>query len=74
MTYPAIVYSRVDIDNVHASDEIYNQKVIYNVTVIDKKPDSEIVEKMAQFKYAVFDRHYAANGLNHDQFTVAFNK
>ena len=72
INYPAIIYSRMDVNNVHADDNIYNQKVSYKVTIVDEDPDSEIVERMAQFKYASFDRHYTANGLNHDQFTVVY--
>ena len=72
LKYPAIVYSRMDIENMHANDYVYNQKVSYKVTIIDPDPDSEIVEKMTHFKYASFDRHYTANGLNHDQFTVVY--
>jgi hypothetical protein len=74
MKYPAIVYSRSDIDNVHAGDNIYGQRIKYKVTIIDYDPDSLIVERMSKFKFAIFDRHYAVNGLNHDQFTVSYKK
>jgi len=68
--YPAIVYSRNDVDNTHANNGVYNQKIKYKVTVIDYDPDSRIVEKMLKHEYVVFDRHFAVNGLNHDQFTI----
>lgn len=74
LSYPAIIYSRQDIDNVHANNNIYDQNFKYKVTVVDHNPDSPIVQKMSKFKFAVFDRHYAANGLNHDQFTVTYKK
>lgn len=74
MKYPAIVYYRSDIVNRHASDGIYDQNYRYIVTVIDYDPDSEIVKSMTKFKYSVFTRHYTANGINHDQFTVSYLK
>ena len=74
MKYPAIVYSRSDVLNKYAADSIYDQTVTYKVTIIDHDPDSEVVERMLAFKYATFDRHYTANGLNHDQFIVNFKK
>jgi len=74
MSYPAIVYSRSDIENTHAGDNIYNQTIKYKVTALDHNPDSEVVEKLSAFKYATFDRHYAVNGINHDQFTISYKK
>lgn len=70
LQYPAIVYSRSDIQNVHANDDVYNQRFKFKVTVIDHNPDSVITQKLTKLKYAEFDRHYAVNGLNHDQFIV----
>lgn len=74
ITYPAIIYSRSDIEKTHASDNVYGQNIKYQVTVVDHDPDSPIVEKMLAFKFAVFNRHYSANGLSHDQFTVSYIK
>lgn len=74
INYPAIIYSRSDIENRHAGDNIYDKTIKYKVVVVDHDPDSEIVEKMSSFKFAVFDRHYVVNGLNHDQFTVSYKK
>ena len=72
MSYPAIVYSRKDIDNLHANDEVYLQNHAYELVVIDKNPDSEIVEKVSKLPYCVFDRHYTKDNLNHDAFTIYF--
>ena len=43
MKYPAIVYSRKNIDNIFADDTVYTQNHAYELTVIDPNPDSEIV-------------------------------
>lgn len=74
INYPAIIYSRSDIDNKYADDSIYDKTIKYQVTIVDHNPDSEIVNRMTSFKFAVYDRHYIVNGLNHDQFTVHYKK
>lgn len=72
MNYPAIVYSRNRIDNNHANDGVYKQSLSYSVTVIDKNPDSEIVTKVSQLPMCRFDRHFKADNLNHDVFTIYY--
>lgn len=72
MEYPAIVYSRDNIENVHADNDVYMQKHFYKVTVIDEDPDSEIVEKASKLPACCFDRHYTADNLNHDVFTLYY--
>lgn len=72
MKYPAIVYSRYDIQNTHADNRVYAQKTAYQVTVIDEDPDSEIVKKVSMLPMCSFDRHYIADNLNHDVFTLYF--
>lgn len=72
MQYPAIVYSRDDIENEHANNGVYMQSTAYNVIVIDADPDSEVVTKVSRLPMCTFDRHYAADNLNHDSFTLYF--
>ena len=72
MNYPAIVYSRKGIENVHADDEVYDQNYSYELIVIDEDPESEIVEKVSKLRYCRFDRHYTADNLNHDVFTIYY--
>ena len=72
MKYPAIVYERSDIPNKFANNDVYLQAIRYKVTVIDSDPDSEIVERMSKFKTARFEKHYVADGLNHDTFTIYY--
>ena len=70
--YPAIVYSRSDIDNKFANDSVYNQSHVYSITVIDDDPDSEIVERMSLIPRCKFDRHFVSDNLNHDTFTIYY--
>lgn len=72
MTYPAIVYSRSRIEKVSADDSMYKQSLAYDVTVIDKNPDSELPFKVAQLPMCRHDRGYKADNLNHDVFTLYF--
>lgn len=72
MQYPAILYSRYDIENTPADNIAYKQSHFYQVTVIDKDPDSEVVYKVSRLPMCVFDRHYATDNLNHDVFTICY--
>lgn len=72
MKYPAIVYSRNRIDNRNANNSVYLQNVSYQIIVIDKNPDSEIVFKVSKLPLCRHDRHYKADNLNHDSFTIYF--
>ena len=72
MQYPAIVYSRDDIENNHANNGVYMQSTAYNIIVIDPDPDSEVVQKVSELPMCMFDRHYAADNLNHDSFTIYY--
>lgn len=70
MKYPAIKYSRADINNRFANNNVYAQHIAYQVIVIDANPDSEFVEKVSKLPLCSFDRHYTSDNLNHDVFTL----
>lgn len=70
MSFPAIKYQRSRIDIRHADDKSYNQTRGYEITVIDRDPDSPLVEKVSQMEGVLFNRHFTADGLNHDVFTL----
>ncbi len=72
MSYPAIVYSRYDIDTRHANNNPYTQTTAYMVTVIDKNPDSVYVNKVSSLPLCSYDRHYVSDNLNHDVFTLYY--
>lgn len=68
--YPAIVYNRDFIENRHANDGVYIQSPRFSLTVIDKDPESEIVDKISMLPKCRFDRHFASDNLYHDVFTI----
>lgn len=70
--YPAIIYSRNNIQNNFANNDVYAQHYSYEVTVIDEDPDSEIVDKISRMPTARFERHYTSDDLNHDVYQIMF--
>lgn len=68
--YPCIIYSLDDIVNIYANGNIHIQKRQYMVTVIDEKPDSNIVDKVSNLVNSRYSRHYVADGLFHDVFII----
>lgn len=72
MKYPAIVYSRNDIETTFADNNPYSLHNAYTITLIDTNPDSEYVNKIAMLPLCTYDRHYKADNLNHDIFYLYF--
>lgn len=72
MQYPAIVYFRNDMPISHADNSAYIISTEYQIIVIDKNPDSDIVNKVASLPRCQYDRHYKADNLNHDAFTMIY--
>lgn len=70
MKYPAIRYKRKKIDKVYANNIAYMYRTPYEIIMIDKSPDSEYVSKLLALPYCSHDRHYMANNLHHDVFTI----
>jgi hypothetical protein len=72
MTYPAIVYN-LDFRVAHFADNIpYARTWRYQVTIIDRDPDSSIPEKVGGLPMTTFNRHYTTEGLNHNIFELYF--
>lgn len=72
LQYPAIIYSRRRIDTNNADNNVYTECRSYTVTVIDKNPDSEIVDKITRLPMCTHDRFYVSDGLNHDVFVIYY--
>jgi hypothetical protein len=72
MEYPCIVYSRDFVKLEYADDQPYKNRTRYQVTVIDRDPDSPIPSKVAALPLASFDRFYTADNLNHDVYQLFF--
>lgn len=72
ISYPAIVYGLDNINNTFADDSVYLSHKRYSITVIDKNPDSTIVDKIAVLPACRFNRHYKSENLNHYVFSLYF--
>ena len=72
MTYPCIIYRRNKIETSFADNNPYSLTKRYQVMVVDRNPDSDIPDKIAQLPMTIFDRHYVAENLNHDVFNIYF--
>lgn len=72
MIYPCIVYSRDFAETDFAGNKPYKHCKRYQVTVIDRDPDSDIPSKIAELPMCIFDRFYTADNLNHDVYKLFF--
>lgn len=70
--YPCIVYKRQDLDSKFADNALYQGTFQYEVTVIDRNPDSDILAKIAALPMCRYDRFFTAENLNHDVFNLYF--
>jgi hypothetical protein len=72
MSYPCIVYHRDSANTEFADNYPYSYTKRYQVTVIDRNPNSEIPDKIAALPMSSFSRFFTADNLNHDVFNVFF--
>ena len=70
MQYPCIVYEDDDDSVKRADNQVYDWTQRYQVTYIDKNPDSEVKKLLRLLPYSSFSRHFATSGLNHDVFVI----
>ncbi|MBR0280524.1 MAG: hypothetical protein IJQ81_02900 [Oscillibacter sp.] len=70
MAYPAVVYSLSNIQIRHADNQPYKSAKQYQITAIDKDPDSALPERIAELPTARFNRFFVSDNLNHWVFTV----
>jgi len=72
MQFPCILYSRSGSRSLHADNQPYSRTKQYQVTVIDRNPDSDLPDKVEALPLTTFDRHFAADGLHHYVFNLFF--
>ena len=72
LAYDAIIYSRKDIENIFADNLVYKQDRSYEVIAIYEDPDSDLPIKISRLPKCSLDRHYVADNLNHDVFTLYY--
>lgn len=72
MQYPCIRYKKDNILINHANNHPYRKTDRYQITVIDKKPDNEVIDKLLELPMSGFDTHYESDNLNHDVITLYY--
>lgn len=72
LVYPCIVYNRSNTSKQHAGNNPYRMTKAYELTVIDRDPDSHIFDYVDAFPMCTFDRFFARDQLNHQVFTRYF--
>ena len=72
MEYPCIVYSRDTIQTDFSGNQPYNRMRRYSITVIDRNPDSAIVDAVGALERCSHSRSFKADDLNHDVFQLYY--
>lgn len=72
LEYPAIVYSKSKIETRKANNSTYSKFTRYDITVIDKRPDNPVIDKLMELPYCSYDRPYKADNLNHDVLSLYY--
>lgn len=72
MEYPAIVFSRDDIDTKFANDKPYAHKNRYEIIVIDRRPDNPVINAILNMPMCTWSRHYISDNLHHDVLTLYY--
>ena len=70
--YPCIIYERSAAQSIFANDKKYNNRIRYDVIVVDPNPDSDIPGKVAILPLSSFSRHYTMDNLNHDVYNIYY--
>lgn len=71
MSYPAIVYTMDSIWARHADNLPYVKTKVYAITLITRNPVDPVIDELAEIPSARFDRHYIADNLHHNAFTIS---
>lgn len=73
LVYPCIIYDKRTGDSWYADNGSYIFGQGYDVTVIDKDPDSEIGDRIMQaFQMCRSDRSYVSDNLYHSLYVIYY--
>ena len=54
MEYPAIKYSKIRFPVIYANDSVDSKNTCYEIIVIDKKTDNEVVNKLLELLFCSY--------------------
>lgn len=72
MQYPAIRYSKKNIQSAYANNSKYLMRDCYELIVISRKPDDPVIKRLLALPYCSYDRQYIADNLYHDVLTIYY--
>ena len=73
LEYPCIIYNYARGKDYWANNAIYEPIDCYDITIIDKNPNSELIDLVrSNFSYCSFDRSFRSDNLNHFTFTIYY--
>lgn len=70
MSYPAIVYNLEQVKTEFANNNPYSLYNRYQVTYIDRNPDSDIPRQIQSLPMSRFTSYFPKDGLNHYNHTI----
>lgn len=72
--YPCFIMKRTTAYQPRANDKNYFFRPGYEITYINRdEPDPEMMERVMQrFQHCRYDRHFVADNLHHDVFTIYY--
>lgn len=66
MTYPCVVYQKLDKSREFGNNDLYLSTQQYRITVIEYDPDSDVADKMEKyFTHCGITGYYTVDNLNH---------
>lgn len=72
MQYDAIRYSLGELRGRYANNAKYALLKSYDGVIISRRPDPEVVNKIASLPYTSFGKPYVAENLHHYPFTIYY--
>lgn len=74
MKYPCIVYEHTNNDIRQADDNIYIRNKMYQVTLIELGPESDLEDSILKIPYASFSNKFVTDNLYHTVFNIYDNQ
>jgi hypothetical protein len=72
MQYPCLLYKLDSVDTDYAGNRPYSHNKRYLITIIDRNPDSDLMDKIAELPTARFSTRFVTEGLTHTAFNLYF--
>lgn len=72
MKFPAIEYHLARYEPVRADDDLYLLRNRYELTLMEKTPESGTVGELLRLPYCSHDRSFVSDNMHHNTFTIYY--